>query len=513
MAGDSFQPSANILAAGSSSGGGLFTQQVRANGNAIALSCGAIHRTYAELNDRINRLSNALTDRGLSSGDRLALISRNRAEYLEIQLAAAKIGVIAACINWRLVGEELIYCIELVSPKLVILQDEYAVTLSDEGYKPSEQLILGSDYEALLTASSPEEPKYNVSQEDGFIILYTSGTTGLPKGAVISHRAMIARAMTGATEVMLPFNDTFPAWTPLCHMGSTDPSIGTLLRGGKVIVIDGYDEAALLDAVANENIGWFIAVPGMTASFIAALKNTETLVKNVQVVGVMPDLVPRQQIAELTSLLDAPYLNSFGSTEVGFPPATGNLIPVGEAPEKLSKRQSSFCEVRLVNPDGSEVAVGEPGILEVRGPTLFSGYWQADETNQSDFKVGWFRTGDMLRRNDDGTLDFVDRAKYMIKTGGENVYPAEIEQVLLAAPQIEDAAVVRQADEKWGEIPVAFVVPAADSLTADDVQQMCRQKLAGFKCPKEIYFIAADQVPRSANGKIKRHDLEARLNK
>ena len=119
----------------------------------------------------------------------------------------------------------------------------------------------------------------------------------------------------------------------------------------------------------------------------------------------------------------------------------------------------------------------------------------------------------MLRRNDDGTLDFVDRAKYMIKTGGENVYPAEIEQVLLAAPQIEHAAVVRQADEKWGEIPVAFVVPAADSLTADDVQQMCRQKLAGFKCPKEIYFIAADQVPRSANGKIKRHDLEARLNK
>ncbi len=508
---EKFQPTPDILAAGRTNIGNLFAQQVRAKPNVVALACGSIQRTYAELNERINRMANALTGMGLTSGDRLALISRNRAEYLEIQLAAAKIGVIAACINWRLVGEELIYCIELVSPELVILQDVYAKVLSEAEYSLPDHLVLGSDYENTLASSSPAEPNVAVSPEDGFLILYTSGTTGLPKAAVISHRAMIARAMTGGTEVLLPFDDTFAAWTPLCHMGSTDPSVGTLLRGGKVLVINGYDEEALLDAVAKEKIGWFIAVPGMTANFIAALKRTETKVKGVGVVGVMPDLVPRQQIAEITTLLDAPYLNSFGSTEVGFPPATGRLIPVGTTPESMSKRQSSFCELRLIKLDGCEADIGEPGVLEVRGPTLFSGYWQAEETNAADFNNGWFRTGDMLRRNADGTLDFVDRAKYMIKTGGENVYPAEIEQVLLSAAEIEDAAVVRQADEKWGEIPIAFVVPASDDLTADRVLQLCKQKLAGFKCPKVIHFIETGDVPRSANGKIKRHELEARL--
>lgn len=506
-----FQPTPEIRAASGSTVGGLFAQQAIANAQSIALECGSVQLTFAGLNQRVNRLSNALVGMGIEPGDRIALIARNCAEYIEIELAAAKIGAIAACINWRLAGVELAYCVNLVSPKLIILQSDYVDIIAGEEISTTNQLVIGPDYEAVLDAASAKEPNVALSPEDGYLILYTSGTTGLPKGAVISHRAMIARAMTGATEVLLPFNDTFLAWTPLCHMGATDPAMTTLLRGGKVIVFDGYQEEALVAAVATEDIGWLITVPGMISSFIDALKAGGTSVKSVGVVGVMPDLVPRQQIAELTTLLDAPYLNSFGSTEVGFPPATGNLIAVGVAPENLSKRQSSFCEVRLILPDGSEAAIGEPGVLEVRGPTLFSGYWQADETNREDFKNGWFRTGDMLRRNQDGSLDFIDRAKYMIKTGGENVYPAEIEQVLLAASQVEDAAVVRKSDPKWGEIPVAFVVRAVDNLSTDDVRQLCREKLAGFKCPKEIHFIAAGEVPRSANGKIKRHELEALL--
>ena len=167
----------------------------------------------------------------------------------------------------------------------------------------------------------------------------------------------------------------------------------------------------------------------------------------------MADLVPPHAIAEVTELLQAPYLNSFGSTETGLPPATRALIAPGEVPERLSKQQSAFCQIKLVDPSDQEVAPGEPGELAIRGATLFSGYWQADETNAHDFRGGWFHMGDVFRRNADGSLDFVDRAKYLIKSGGENVYPAEIERVLLSDTRITEAAVVRAADPEMGRSP------------------------------------------------------------
>jgi fatty-acyl-CoA synthase len=189
------------------------------------------------------------------------------------------------------------------------------------------------------------------------------------------------------------------------------------------------------------------------------------------------------------------------------------LIPIGEIPTRLSKRQNAFCEVKLVDPDGNEVAPGMPGELIVRGGTLFSGYWQARETNAQDFRGGWFHMGDVFRRNDDGTLDFVDRAKYMIKTGGENVYPAEIERVLMTDKRITEAAVVRAADSKWGEVPIAFVSCRDKSVTEAELVELCRRDLAGYKRPRQFRFIAFDEFPRSTSGKVQRHELEHRLHK
>jgi fatty-acyl-CoA synthase len=182
------------------------------------------------------------------------------------------------------------------------------------------------------------------------------------------------------------------------------------------------------------------------------------------------------------------------------------------APTRLSKQQSPFCEVRLVDGDDREVPDGSPGELCMRGPTLFSGYWRAPEVNEKDFRGGWFHMGDVFVRNTDGTLDFVDRVKYLIKSGGENIYPAEIERVMLQDERVADVAVVRRADTRWGEVPVAFVARHDDSLSADVLQQLCRARLAGYKQPKAIYFIAPDEFPRSASGKIQRHELEKRLN-
>jgi fatty-acyl-CoA synthase len=252
-------------------------------------------------------------------------------------------------------------------------------------------------------------------------------------------------------------------------------------------------------------------MPGSIEPVVEVLKSRGRRPKGIRAVGAMADLVPKQLIAELTGLIGAPYLNSFGATETGLAPASAALIPPGEFPATLSKRKSVLCEFRLVGADGADVAEGEPGEAAVRGPTVFSGYWNADATNARDFKDGWFRMGDLFRRNPDGSYDFVDRAKYMIKSGGENVYPAEIERVLLSDPRVSDAVVIRKRDAKWGEVPIAFISRRDDALSEADVEALCRKSLAGYKRPKEVHFVRFEDFPRSTTGKILRHEMERKL--
>jgi acyl-CoA synthetase (AMP-forming)/AMP-acid ligase II len=264
--------------------------------------------------------------------------------------------------------------------------------------------------------------------------------------------------------------------------------------------------------VSEHDIGWLVLIPGMVEAFADGLATQRVKAKGVRVCGAMADLVPPHAIAAVTELLQAPYLNSFGSTETGLPPATRALIAPGEIPARLSKRQNAFCEIKLVDSNDNEVAPGEPGELAIRGPTLFSGYWKAEETNARDFRGGWFHMGDVFRRNEDGSLDFVDRAKYMIKSGGENIYPAEIERVLLSDQRVAEVAVVRAADSKWGEVPVAFVASRDGAPpTEAELSDLCRRELAGYKRPREFRFIDFSEFPRSTSGKVQRHELERRL--
>ena len=294
-------------------------------------------------------------------------------------------------------------------------------------------------------------------------------------------------------------------------MGANDFALATLLRGGRVAVMDGYRPHELIRAIETWPVHYLAAVPGMVEDFVTHLKASSRDFRPIGMVGAMPDLVPRQQLKEITELLGAPYLNTFGSTETGIPPATANFVPIGAAPETLSKVQSGFCEIRLVDADDNDVPDGEPGELAIRGPSLFSGYWGNDEANREAFRNGWFHMGDVFRRNPDGSLDFLDRVKYMIKSGAENIYPAEIERHILADPRIADAAVVRKPDARWGEVPVVFAAHTDDALTEDDVIAMCRGKIANYKLPKEVHFVAMEDLPRSTSGKIQRHVLEVRL--
>ena len=465
--------------------------------------------TYRALDDRAGRLAAVLAASGVGAGDRVAMLSENRAEYLELFLAAARIGAVVACQNWRLAAPELAHCLRLVAPRLALVSARHAAALADAGHAGERTLLLGGDYERRLAEAAPRAPR-PLDPESGLLILYTSGTTGLPKGALISHRAMLARAMVAAADWRLG-PEAFVAWTPLFHMGAADEALATLLGGGTVFVMDGFDAAALAAIAARERIGHLTVVPGVVDRLLAELRAAKAPPAGVRVVGVMADLVPPAQIAELTALLGAPYGNTFGSTETGMPPASRGLIPPGVAPASLAKTQSSFCAVRLLDPEGRDVAEGEAGELAMRGPTLFSGYWGDAAANADAFRDGWFRMGDVFRRNPDGTLDFVDRRKYLIKSGGENIYPAEVERALLAVPGVADAAVVRRADARWGEVPVAFVVRQDATLTEAALLAACRARIAGYKLPKAVLFVTDADLPRSTSGKIQRHILEQRL--
>jgi fatty-acyl-CoA synthase len=488
----------------------MFGSRAREFPERVALEHAGGTLTYAALLERVDRLAGALEERGLRRGARIAVLSENRAEYLELFLAAATLGAVVACQNWRLATPELRRCLELAEPGLVVVSPRFEKLLAETAYA-APALVLGGAYESLLTATKPLDGEPGVDPEDPLLMLYTSGTTGLPKAAVISHRAEICRNLVLRAEFGIDPSDTFVAWSPLYHMGGVDYSLATLMSGGKVIVHDGFDAERLRELVGRERLGWLLLMPGMVASFADTLEKHGTEPKGMKLCGVMADLVPPAEIARITRLLGAPYANTFGATETGNPPGSASPIPIGVVPANLAKQQSPYCEVRLVDADGRDVPNGAPGELWIRGPTLFSGYFRADEANRDVFRDGWFHLGDVFVRNADGTLDFVDRVKYLIKSGGENIYPAEIERVLFHDPRVAEAAVVRKRDPKWGEIPIAFVARRDESLTKDDLLNRCRSELARYKQPKDIVFIGYDAFPRSASGKILRHELERRL--
>lgn len=503
--------SPDVRAAGRLTAYELFAAQVARDPAHVAIQQGGKKLSYGELNDRVRRLAAALAARGLARGDRLALVSENRFEYIEYELAAAFLGAIVACQNWRLAEAELQHCIGLVSPRLVVASRRFQPSVEKLDLKGAEFLTIEDHHEAMIADAQPATLRNDVDPEDGLVILYTSGTTGMPKGALISHRAEIARNALLRMDLHATAQDGFVAWAPMFHMGSTDQMLGALMSGATVFVCDGFQPDEIVGYMEQNLLGWMLLMPGSIEPVVERLKVTGKRPKGIRAVGAMADLVPTKLIAELTELTGAPYLNSFGATETGLAPASASLIAPGVVPHSLSKRKSALCDFRLVDSEGNDVPDGEPGEAAVRGPTVFSGYWNASETNARDFRGGWFRMGDLFRRNPDGSYDFVDRAKYMIKSGGENIYPAEIERVLLAEPRVSDAVVVRKRDERWGEVPVAFISRTDESLSEAEIEQLCRRSLAGYKRPKEVHFIAFEDFPRSTTGKILRHEMERRL--
>jgi fatty-acyl-CoA synthase len=497
-----------VTQAGRITVGSLFVSQVRLFPERIALEGEGRRWTYAALNDRVNRVAATLVLCGVARGDRVAVLSENRTEYLEVQLACAKLGAIAACQNWRLSPTELSHCLGLVSPKVLLVSPRHAPLLAGLVLERMTVIEFGGAWEQRLAASGADEPPAVAEAEDPLFILYTSGTTGLPKGAVLTHRSEIARCQVMPFDLGVRPGSNNLCWPPLYHMGGTEPALYALLTGGRVIVIDGFQPDRIVEKIETEPFPWVSIMPGTLAPLIAALERRGSRPFDLARCGVMADLSAPHEVERIAGLLDADFCNCFGATETGTPPLSGRVLRRGVATD-LGKAPSVLTEIRLVDPDDRDVPDGSPGELAMRGPTLFSGYWQNDAATREDFRNGWFHMGDLFRRRSDGLYDFVDRAKYMIKSGGENIYPAEIERVIVGHPDVTDAVVVKRRDARWGEVPVALVVPTNPDLDKAELAARCRSALAGYKQPKEIRLVPADRITRSTSGKVQRAALEA----
>ena len=306
-----------VQQAAASSVASLFLMQARIHPDRPALVEGDRKLSYRDVGRRVAALAHWLQRHDVGQGDRVAILSENRLEYLELFLAAAWIGAIVACQNWRLAAPELAHCLGLVEPKAILVSPRHADRLAAASGKIPIMLNYGADYDAVVNAADANGAPVALDPESPLLILYTSGTTGLPKGAVISHRAEIARNMVLRAEFGIAAEDAFVAWSPLYHMGAAEFSLGTLMSGGTVFVVDGFDVARLIAIVATERLGWLLLMPGMVGRFAAELKRATVAVKGVKVCGVMADLVPPEEIAEVTTLLSAPYDNTFGATETG----------------------------------------------------------------------------------------------------------------------------------------------------------------------------------------------------
>lgn len=493
---------------------GVFRRSARIYADRIAIAGDRGRLTYRELDLRTDRLANALVTLGLRRGDRLAVLSEPHSAYVETYLAAAKLGVTVVALNIRLHLDELSGCVATARPRVLLTSEalvETAVRLA--GVAPVVERVVCfdrpadgcDDYSRLLESAAQSAPESAVGPEDIHNILYTSGTTGPPKGAMISQRAAAIRALRIVEYFGLGENDGFVGWLPLYHCVGDESLYATLMSGGRFVPVPKADPERLFRAIEGERLTWTLLLPGVITDFLHHPRRGSHDLSSLRFAFGYVNMMP-QIVKELTGAMGIRYYDAYGQTETSYLVAYGCVLP-GTEPT-LRKTPTPLLDVRLVDDDLVEVPPGVPGECVVRGPSVMSGYLDDPVATAEVFRGGWLHTGDVLVRNEDGTLTFTDRRRYLIKTGGENVYPAEVEQVIAAHEAVQEVCVFGLPDARWGETVIAAVVlRPGHELDALQIDEWCRARLAGYKRPRAVRFLAASDIPRSTTGKVLRHEL------
>jgi fatty-acyl-CoA synthase len=446
--------------------------------------------TYAELEDGSDRLAAAFAEAGLRRGDRVATLTGNSPEHVQVFFACAKAGLILLPLSWRLSPAELRYQLDDAEPALFLVEVEYEELASATGQR-FERLAEPWPFAAGRRASAGHQ----VSDEDGLLLIYTSGTTGKPKGALLTHANCFWTNLAFDLTTGVQQEDVVLQVLPQFHVGGWN--VQALLawwKGATVVLERQFDAARVLRLIEEKHVTTMMGVPAIylflaqEAGFADA--DLSSLRRAVVGGAPMPDALLETWAARGTAIVQG-----YGLTE-----AAPNVLclPPEDAVRKLGYAGKPYLFVEARLSDEQE--------LQVRGPSIFPGYWRNPEATAEAFTDdGWLRTGDVAERDEEGSYRIKGRLKDMYISGGENVYPAEVESVLHEHPQVADAAVVGVPDERWGEAGLAFVV--ADGVSEEELLEWCRARLARFKVPKSCRFVG--EIPRNALGKIQKQELRA----
>jgi fatty-acyl-CoA synthase len=471
--------------------------------------------TYSALNERANRLASWLRGRGVRPGDRVGVLAPNGIEVLDALFACGKLGAIVVPYNWRLHPAELAESVKLTEPSALLYSGELAPALAGVALPPVRVHLDGEGlpgrtepYGAVLAAGSPAPiENARMKEDDVVVLLFTGGTTGLPKAASITYRQLAWNAFATIVHEVQP-SDVTITHTPMFHTGGLLVyTLPILTVGGRVVLMRRWDPAACLRLLAEEGVTLFFAVPTQYQQLADAPAFAEADLSRLRFLtsggAPMPDgLRERWQSAHR----GVPFKQGFGMTEFG--PGIFSMEPK-DAIRKAGSigRPNHFVEARLVDDARHEVAAGDVGELWLRGPACFAGYWKNPVATAGAIDGnGWFHTGDLARSDDEGFFTIVGRKKDMFISGGENVFPIEIEQALEAHRAVTQAAVVGVSDARWGEVGAAFVTFRAGATAgAEELLEHLRGRLARFKVPKTVRVL--DAMPVSAAGKILKTEL------
>ena len=476
--------------------------------------------TYQELNQRVNRLCDVIRSLGLAKDDKLAVLALNGPEYLEIYHACAKLGVWMVPVNHRLKAPEVGYRLTHSQAKALVLAPEYLLLF--DGLEPAIKqalegrvLVLGDgppppgmlSYQQLQAQGAPIEPDLDLRPEDILFIGYTGGTTGRSKGALTSNRAIVAGYLYKVLDYGLGPGEVTLNPGPFWHTAPRNFTSLALYMGGTAVVMKSFEPREYLRLVAKHRVSYSFLVPTMYSAILALPDHQDYDTSSLKVLmsGGSPLPTPVKEAA----------LRRFGPVLNEFYAATETLIITNINGRDMARKQRSVGRpvwdafVKLLDPDGRPVPQGEVGEIYLRGPSLFSGYYRDEEKTAAAFRDGWFTLGDMGRLDEEGYLYIVDRRVDMVISGGENIYPSEVEEVLLRHPRIAEVAVIGVPDPKWGEALKAVVVlKPGEKCDSEDIIRFCADKLADYLKPRSVDFVAG--LPRSPVGKVLKRELRDR---
>jgi long-chain acyl-CoA synthetase len=501
--------------------GDILRRSARRFADRVALTDGDKFATYAEIDTDANRLANYLLSQGLAPGDKISTICNNSIDLVKTIFAIHRAGLVFVPINTMLGQDDMRFILTHAEVRFVVIdaylyaQPACRALVEERGLKPLLIDIAGGAaatglprFGKACAGQSAVEPEVAFEDRDLAMIIYTSGTTSQPKGAMHGHLAVVMAAMSNAVEWSLTRDDGITGQLPLFHCAGHVVMLSFLVAGGKVALMRGFDPAVCAQRIARDGLTMMVGLPAMYMALLDHPARKEHDLSRLRLCVYAMAPMSRPLLERCIAELCANFTLTSGQTEM-YPSTTASR------PERQLLRFGNYWgeatmvnEAAIMDDDGNLLPRGEIGELVHRGPNVMLGYYKDPASTANARKFGWHHTGDLAMVDEHGEILFIDRKKDMIKSGGENVYPAEIEQVLLADPRVADAVVVRKPDARWGEVPVAFVARRDDSLTEADLAAACRAALAGYKRPKEIRFVAAESLPRSTTGKIQRHEVE-----